>query len=553
MENGPTLGTEVAAAISAKYPDKYVGMFAYNQHSPPPNTRVHSHVIVSVATAFIKGGLSFDEILRGWSEKGATLGVREYYSVNVWDRDQPGHARGGNLDYLRRTIPEFHAGGARFMSAESSENWGPNGLGYYLAARMMWDVGEAKNIDALVDDFLARAFGPARAPMREFYQQIDGSKPHLVVDDQLGRMFRALDQARKLADSPAIHARLDDLTLYAQYCSLYHHYAMSSDAERQAAFETLIRFAYRIRGTMMIHSLALYRDLAARDKTVKIPTEAAWNVPDGKNPWKSSEPFTAAAIADFVAQGIAAHKLVELNFKPAEFSSDYVPAAAKLHFPELLAGDVGPGRGVQTFYTYVEKAPVALQLKITGGLIPHYRDRGNVKVDVWKVGGASETGERETPAGSDRSTPPDGNEHAVTLPLKDTGLYKLTVSDGDDRTRVTWPADQPMTIVSTQQTPINKRYEQWMQYFYVPQGTRQIGLFGGQHGEVRDSHDRALFWLNGREPNFYSVDVPEGEDGKVWRVRYVRGSLHLLTVPPCFASTPQGLLLPKEVVQRDAK
>ncbi len=29
------------------------------------------------------------------------------------------------------------------MSAESSDNWGPNGLGYYPAARMLWDVDEA--------------------------------------------------------------------------------------------------------------------------------------------------------------------------------------------------------------------------------------------------------------------------------------------------------------------------------------------------------------------------------------------------------------------------
>jgi hypothetical protein len=39
----------------------------------------------------------------------------------------------------------------------------------------------------------------------------------------------------------------------------------------------------------------------------------------------------------------------------------------------------------------------------------------------------------------------------------------------------------------------------------------------------------------------------------VWKVRYVRGSLRLLTVPPYFARTPQDLLLPKEVVEKDAK
>jgi hypothetical protein len=192
------LANEVAAAVNAKYPGKFVGMYAYNYHSSPPSIRVHPQVVISVATAFLKGGQTLDEILTGWSAKGATLGIREYYSVNTWDRDLPGAARGGNRDYLKRTIPEFHAKGAHFMSAESSDNWGPNGLGYYLAARMLWDVREAQHVDELVDDFLTRAFGPAKEPMREFYQQLDGSQPHLVATDQLGRMFRALDQARRV-------------------------------------------------------------------------------------------------------------------------------------------------------------------------------------------------------------------------------------------------------------------------------------------------------------------------------------------------------------------
>ena len=64
-------------------------------------------------------GLTLDELMDGWARQGATLGVREYYSVNTWDRDQPGHARGGNLAYLAKTIPAFHAKGARYLSAES--------------------------------------------------------------------------------------------------------------------------------------------------------------------------------------------------------------------------------------------------------------------------------------------------------------------------------------------------------------------------------------------------------------------------------------------------
>lgn len=546
-----TLANELAVAVQQKAPGRLVGIYAYNYHSPPPSIKVHPQVVVSVATAFIKGGQTLEEIMAGWSAKQATLGLREYYSVNTWDRDLPGHARGGNLDYLQRTIPEFHAQGARYMSAESSDNWGPNGLGYYFASRMLWDVREAGRKEAIVADFLEQAFGPAKEPAAEFYRQIDGSHPHLVTDDQLGRMFRALDQARKLTDRPEILRRLDHLTLYTRYASLFQKYTTSQPNQRQESYETLIRFAYRMRTTMLIHTLALYRDLAGRDKSVTLPAEAKFNVPEGKNPWKTSSPFTTTEIETYLQEGITQHKLVELGFKTVKYSTDLVPAAEKLKFPtDNPPGELGPARGVQTFHTWVQQ-PTILELTITGGLIAHYRDRGNVKVEVWQLGGASQTGEKETLIATDKSTPSDGNPHVVKLNLKHAGIYKITVSDGNDRTLVAWPEAVPQLILSDQDHPINKNYGQWMAYFYVPKGTKVIGFFGGEHGEIRDSEDRPQFWLNGRANNFYSCQVPEGQDGKVWKVRYVRGQLHMLTVPPYFARTPQELALPREVVEKD--
>jgi hypothetical protein len=547
-----TLANEVAAAVDAKYPGKLVGMYAYNYHSPPPHIRVHPQLVVSVATAFLKGGNTLDELIAGWSAQGARLGIREYYSVNTWDRDLPGAARGGNLDYLLRTIPAFHAQGARFMSAESSDNWGPNGLGYYLAARLLWDVREASQADALVEDFLTRAFGPARKPMREFYRQLDGAQPHLMARDQLGRMFRALAVARTLAGDAAIRARLDDLMLYARYVDLYQLCAQASGATRQQAFEALIRHAYRMRETMLIHAKALYRDLAERDKTVRIPAAARWDVPEGKNPWKSSAPFTAEELERFLTEGLARNQVTELSFKPVAFGADLV-SAAPLNLPEVPAGNLGAGRGTQRFFTRLAHAPATLELLITGGLIEHYRDRGNVRVELRKLGGPSQTGERETLIAEDRSAPPDGQAHKVMLAVKEPGLYTVTVSDGGDRTLVQWPSALPLAIKSDPTEPMNASYtDYWLLYFYVPKGTQVVGLFGGEHGEVRDSAGRPLFWLNGRPPNYYSIAVPDGEDGKAWSIRFGRGAIRLLTVPPYFARTANELLLPAEVVARDA-
>ena len=536
-----TLANEVAAAVNRRFKDKYVGMYAYNQHSPPPKIRAHPNVVISVATGFIRGGYTVDELIEGWAAKGATIGMREYYSVNMWSRNLPGAARGTNLGYLKKTIPHFYAKGARFMSAESGDCWGPCGLGYYLAARMLWDTSEAKRIDALVADFLTRSFGPAKLPMGEFYRLIDGTNRPLLSDDLLGRMYRLLDKSGKLADTPKTSARIGDLILYTRYVELFRDYRAAKGAARQAAFERLIRHAYRIRGTMMVHSKAIYRDLVRRDKQVTIPPTSAWGVSEARNPWKSSKPFSDSELKDILAAGIAKHKVMQI--KHVDFDMDMVPATP-LKLPKVEPGSAGGmGRGVQTFYTWVDKPSKTITLKVTGGLIAHYRDRGAAKVDLWRG---------EVRVDSEK-TAPDGVERTVVLQPKKAGLHKITVSDGNDATRVRWDAATPMTILSSRREPGNLSMR-WSLYFYVPKGTKTIGMFAdGGSGVLQDGSGAALFTFTGRKPGFHSIPVPKGQTGKLWKFHQCTGKRLLLTVPPFLARSEKELLLPKKLVDRDSQ
>ncbi|HYW79616.1 MAG TPA: hypothetical protein VE890_08565, partial [Thermoguttaceae bacterium] len=207
----------------------------------------------------------------------------------------------------------------------------------------------------------------------------------------------------------------------------------------------------------------------------------------------------------------------------------------------------------QVFYTFVEQVPALIELEITGGLITHYRNRGNVRVALWKIADAGPDDQGPTLVATDRSVPPDGVQRTVELSPKEPGLYKIVIQDGGDRTQVTWPVGQRVTIRSSRQEPMNPNYSNWMLYFYVPKGTKVIGLHGGGHGEVQDSTGQPLFSLNDRQANFYSLPVPKGQDGKPWRIRYGRGAIRLLTVPPYFARSVDELLLPSEVVASDGE
>ncbi len=535
-----TLANQVAEAINQKHDNKFVGLYAYASHSPPPAIRVHPNVVVSVATAFIRGGFTLDELVSGWSKQGATLGIREYYSVHTWDRDLPGRARGARLDYLIRTIPEFHAKGARYLSAESSDNWGPNGLGYYLAARILWDADEAKNSHALIEDFLTRCFGEAKEPMAKFYGLLDGSEQPLVFDDHLGRMFRHLDEAKRLAKSSAVQARINDLILYARYVDLYDCYRKSKGDSRQEVFEKVIRHGYRMRETMMIHTKALYRDVVRRDKDVSIPKQAQWGVPEARNPWKSSKPFTDEELRGFLAEGIAKRQLAKLDFEPKNFSSKLVPASS-LALRHVKPGSFARGRGTQTFYLWTAKAEQPIELTITGGLIAHYRDRGNVRVHLWK---------NQTRVASDQSVPPDGKPRKVHIAAKTPGMHRMTISDGGDLTSVQWKPGTKLTRKSSRDEPIRSS-GRWSLYFYVPKGTKKIGLFASGQGSVIDPQGRKAYDLP-RKAAYHSIPVGDGHDGKLWKIQHAVGSVRLLNVPPYFARTGDELLLPQEVVRKDA-
>jgi len=545
------LANQVADAVRPRF----VGMYAYGYHSPPPTKRVAPNVLINAATAFIKGGRTIEKIISGWSAQGATIGIREYYSVNTWDRDLPGAARGSNLEYLARTIPEFHRQGARFLNAESSDNWGCNGLGYYFAARCLWDLDEASRREAIVEDFLDRAFGPAKLPMRRFYTLIEGSnkRSKLVYEDLLARMYRALDEARRLVPSGSpFQRRIDELVLYTRYVDLYDRYRNAEGEQRQQRFERMIRHVYRMRETMMVHAKALYRDVAARDRSVTVPDGAGWQVPEDRNPWKSSEPFENRQLAAFLQEGIARYSPLELDFEPQSFSDDLIPADA-LDLGKVDAGRADRGRGRRSWYTYLDQ-PGEVVLHVTGGLIEHYRDRGNVKVAIWKLGGASETGERETKVAEDASVAPDGKPRTLRFSLREPGLYRIDVDDGMDMTRVTWPDGQPMTMKMTLDDHPRMFSGRWHLWFYVPRGTTKIGLYvDTRGGEVLRPDGESAVALDDRSGAFVSIDVPADMDGRLWKLHHVSGRVCLMNVPPYLARSPQELLLPAEVVQEAAK
>jgi hypothetical protein len=536
-----TLANEAARAINdAGVGPKYVGTYAYNRHSAPPAVQAHPNVIVSATTAFIGGGFTFDQVVDGWKARGATIGVYDYLSVVDWDWNLPRGAKGARPSAVADSIARFHAQGARFYDAESGDCWGPCGLGYYVASRVLWDVGQAAKREAIVEDFLDRAFGAAREPMREFYRLMTEDRQRRPPSDLLGRLYRQLDQARRATEDPAVLARLADLVLYVRHAELY-----SAHAAGGGGVEPVARHAYRIRKTMMVHSYGLWSRLISQKAAL---------TPD--HPLKDDRPFAPEEVDKILADGIAKNQPVDPGFVGVEYSRTLVPAVARLKLPDAPPGSFPTApQDRQQYYLWIPEGAGRLDLKVS------------VK-KVWanrmpKLSLYSPKEVTLNAVAEDASCKPDGKVNEITLKTTHGGLHRLETVDGGDHTLVQWPDDVPVTVESGVESPHATSHFRgpWSMYVYVPKGTKVVGGWASRianwapraSGKLLDADGREVHDFGKVEEGWFKVPVPEGQDGRLWKFENSQGQRLLMTVPPYLARRPRDLLLPVEVVEADEK
>jgi hypothetical protein len=532
-----TVANHVARAIQAEFPGRRVGMYAYAEHSPAPDLEVDSHVIVSVATNFLRQGNTVEKLLAAWHAKGAEMGIREYLGVWPWDHDLPGRSRAAKLEDIAHSIPHYHRLGARYWTAETSQGWGAHGLGNYLASRILWNLDEARKVPAMLADFYARAFGPAAAEMREFYERgVLASGNPMISEDLLGRMYRSLQKARAQAGSAEVRARIDDLVLYTRFAELAFAYDSTSGAAHIEAYGQLATFAYRILETNMGTSYGVLRSEPWRHKQLKPPVD--WDDAGVASP-PADRTMTPDEIAGLVRDGVARNPLT--SFESVAFSRQLVPAG--------LRGDgkvPGPVklRGTNTLYLYKANEGESFDFTVNGGLI--YGDRGPVTLRLF----ADRHALVDTPV-STASVPVDKKDHAIVLKSAYAGLHRLEIADGGDLTTVSWPAGRPVAIPSApaERTRLHGNYALG---FFVPPGTKSISGYSEQpKGSLRTATGEMIFDFTAlKQTGYFSVPVPEKLAGQWCRLVEASGVKLLMTVPPYLARSPDELLLPEEAVRR---
>ncbi len=521
------MANEAAKAVAAKYPGKWVGLLAYSLHSEPPSFDLEPNVYVQLTTAFTTGRYTFAELSELWPKKCRNMGFYDYFSVYAWDRDTFPGGGGADVAALREKIRRFAALRATSFDAESGNNWGLHGRGYYAA-----------NAEAILEDFYRNAFGPSAAPMRRCYERFDPGRKPLLSEHLLGMGFRDVEEAARLASGrPDVLARIGHIKIFLRSVHLRWKFDRTRDpAERKRLALELLTHVFRSRRAYMNHWEAIRQDWTP--KLAKDFAEPSWSAREkGEHPWAVDRPYAAEEIEKAFQEGLGAFRPEAVEEK--EFSEDLVPVA----FPD--AKEVPSRQAYQGGLRYrlysVLGEPVEAQ--VVTGTIAWYRNRADAR---WAFRDA-----REKVLAEGR-LPLDGKTHDLKAEVPGPGLYSLDFADTSAGWSIAVEAGRPAAIPLRREKGYGHAGHMQAMFFYVPRGTREIHYYWGGGPHKIHGPDGAPVRRVETSGVFVRIPVPEGADGKAWRfTELALGHLWFFNVPNYLAASPGALLVPREVADRD--
>ena len=215
----------VLEEVNKTHPDVGIAFYCYAQYMRPPVREKPNPKIMPVLApidvcrfhaidnplcperAYIK------EIVDAWQALGLEMMYRGYL-FNLADQGFPFTM----IRQIRSEYPYYHRQGFKACRVECKPAWGYHGPSLYLAAKIMWDPG--LDVDALLNDYFARLYGPAAEPMQEHFERLERAYaeadyhtgnvfdiPHILTPGIMKDLRRSLEKAEKAARREPVLAR----------------------------------------------------------------------------------------------------------------------------------------------------------------------------------------------------------------------------------------------------------------------------------------------------------------------------------------------------------
>jgi hypothetical protein len=236
----------VADLVAQKHPDLIIKTIAYHTYVRPPADPAwrprhsvaiqfcrficHNHALADPACPSNEG---FDAWYREWLGRTDRVLFYEYY----WKVSWLGLPWPINR-MLRADLPRFRDDSILGIATQFSSNYATNGLGYWLAAKLLWDPDA--DVDALLNTYYTAFFAEAAEPVRRYYEDLDRAaqvsgvhiaeqQPYpeilaLFTPGLVGRLDADLREAAELAPSDDVRRRVEMLQSAVRYTDLVRGY-----------------------------------------------------------------------------------------------------------------------------------------------------------------------------------------------------------------------------------------------------------------------------------------------------------------------------------------
>lgn len=524
------LANRVAKAVGEKLPGKWVGLYAYSTHLLPTEVKLEPNLFVDVATAFNTTKYSLDELLALWGRRAGMLGIREYYGVMAWDHDLPGRPLGAIVARLRRSIPHFHELGAKAMVAESNAGFISRGVGHYIAGRLLWDV--KADVDALLEDFFAKAFGPAAEPMRRLHDLWQQTSYEVPTGNDMAIWLRLLAEASQRAPDAAVQARIAQVKAYVHYVALYRDWCEAEGSDKEMPIYTdLLRFTWRLRDTGICASYALARRIAnsrapAPEYKVSNPKAVWMDDPSPVSPEEVEKLFVADRARYREIEGLRAvgraRRFEVLPPTPRAAASP--PPSARLRGRHCLVVEVPP-QGGATF-------------RVTMGVVKTHGRPGWVR--AFPLSGGVDL--EEDPPKLAIEVPADEKPHDVDLSSLGAGTWRVFLEDFRSGIVFEPGAGLRFNFVADAE---NRMWTVGRHAFVfrVPPGTKRFVIIREGPLVLAAPGGKPESWED-RKDALIEVDA-QGREG-LWRVSSQTHRFHLVGIPPHVGLPEASFLAPSD-------
>jgi hypothetical protein len=530
------VANQCAKRVRAEYSDTNVVLLAYGGHARPPSFPLERNVIVQlVPYAFQE--TEPEAFIAQWKRKASKLALYDYWSIPDWTHDEP------TFDYLNigGRLRHWHANEIRGVNAETTYGAGAMGLGHYVAAHLMWDLGLDER--ALLEDWYQKAFGPAKAPMKCMLERWAHS--FRLTSAEMGASFHDIAEAARLGESdPEVAARIDDYALYLHYLRLRLEVRNAPDQARKSeAMMMLVRHLLSINDSAMVHTTRIIDT----DSKAYPDVVAAFDLanPNAPGPgWASVIPLSHRDIQVLIVDGVEHYPRADWSVRT------YSGPLAALQ-PDLPStpvdeswGPVMPTIGDLDVFLDVRRGLTKIPLRVT-------REVDN-EISVFDAKGRAVVATTILRAESkDAST---WEELAVSAP---PGLYRIHFHPAGGRSSGYFSFQTRKGVPMVMQSFLApKRDPSPKLYFYVPHGLRTLVMFlphgdwnGVFHFQILDADGTPSSIEYRDERRTLEIAVPAGQDGRIWSLNHMVSPdfpHEMLNAPQAFSLSPETLMVPSD-------